>query len=181
MYRVEHKFISGKVFGRDFNPGPYKIGRFATDEKQFCFSKINLQKLDKLLALGEPSDKFAKDAHGKPVTSPLPPMWKHPRPGPNEDPYLKDFFYKLSPLYKKRYIFGFETMESLYSWFYDDELISLMKNLGFACSKYTSRYITHDLRQSVMSCEREFYKKNYKNLLTKAERFEEVCCDNQNH
>jgi hypothetical protein len=166
MYRVEHSdklFVPVVVDGlpkmrvatRSSNPdwikysfglGPYKYFKtLENNEETRAFGEM-LRKGEPYTTYGIDWDKLAK------TENPLPCMWTHARPGPNEDPYLKEFYWPLPETDKIKYIFGFESIESVLSWFYEPELNKYMHEQGFVVVKYRSRHIRHGLRQSIMPC-----------------------------
>lgn len=107
-----------------------------------------------LFRTGEPIDTYAERfkydqkqfGNGK-----LPPaLWRHNRPGPVEDPYLREFWLSLPFEDRVQSIFGFAERDDCLKWFNTPGQFEWMAQNGFGLAEYRSKMIRHGLRQSVM-------------------------------
>ena len=156
FWRVEHKELhyDDRSYStspwRDIRKGPYQCG-------------IKSLELYDAILKNEPSKSPLKFKNKQfdlafKWLKPLPASWVNLRPGPREDPYLREFWYSLSGLNCERtdYIFGFDSMAKLNSWFFDDEERAILNKYDFTIGKYKSKYCIHGYRQSIMPVNKQF-------------------------
>ena len=80
----------------------------------------------------------------------IPTTWILKNPGLFEDPFLRDVVIENhTKEIPSLLMCGFRELNDVYSWFEDEELRKLLKELGFHIKKYKSEKIHHGLRQSV--------------------------------
>ena len=109
--------------------------------------------------------------NGEWTWSHLPPVyWTHPRPGPIEDPLLREHWLDSSFEDRVHSVFGFSDMETLKTWFSCDIQLEWMTKNGYGISEYKSKNIKHGLRQSVMLVNQPYKLLRFEPLTKYAER-----------
>jgi len=113
-----------------------------------------LRHAEQMFTRGEPAQTYGWDLGTKfapDKSPPYPPaLWHHPKPGPIEDPFLREYWLAAPFVERAQSVFGFPDVEAIQNWFcYSDQLKWLSEN-GFGIAEYRSKMIKHGLRQSVM-------------------------------
>jgi hypothetical protein len=81
----------------------------------------------------------------------IPPVvWSHPRVGPFQDPYLRDWWIKNYHVYLqyKLGLFGCSDLKQLNEWFIPS-ILSILKKENYKIAKYKCNSVIHGLRQSI--------------------------------
>lgn len=157
IFRVESRFITRRVF-----PDPYDLNSwidlgFGPYVLSMNWIPTGRTPLAEILRKNEPCHllkyEYSKiEKNGRPLHA----MWTQPRPGPNEDPYLRDWFKSLSRFEQLNLAYGFRTKEQIFDWFFDPESIRTLIDYQFDVHQYRSKHVVHGLRQSVMDTSKPF-------------------------
>lgn len=128
---------------------------------------------DWVLRQNEPENgvyaKFNVD-NSKFVDGKLPPaLWSAARPGPIEDPFLREYWLSLPFDERVHSVFGCATPSDCMKWFSDrNEVVWLAQN-GFGLAEYRSKNIKHGLKQSVMSVKHPYKLESFSPFQIKVE------------
>lgn len=140
------------IFCPEYDPvgyGPYTL--LKTVDRNHPFWAYG----DWILRQGEPeTDTYAKFNYKQQnfKAGKLPPaLWKTNRPGPIEDPFLREYWLKLPFEERVQSIFGCATPQECMKWFNRKDEVTWLAQNGFGLAEYRSKKIKHGLRQSVMS------------------------------
>lgn len=157
IFRVESRFISRRVYPDqnninswiDLGFGPYVLGMNWHPGIKSALTDI-LRKNEPCQLLNYDYGKLEKAGRS------LHAMWTQPRPGPSEDPYLRDWFRSLSRSEQLNLAYGFRTKEQIFEWFFDVDSIRSLIDHQFDVHQYRSKHIVHGLRQSVVDISKPF-------------------------
>ncbi len=157
IYRVEARFLTRRVFPDPYNLNEWTdlgIGPYILSSNWLPTVKSplaeTLRKNEPCELLNYAYDKVVKNGH------PLYATWTQPRPGPYEDPYLREWFMALTIHEKLQLAYGFRTKKQIFDWFFDVESIKALAEHQFDVHQYRSKHITHGLRQSVLDVSKPF-------------------------
>ena len=162
VYRVEHlnDLYSKEWFDNEiqFGIGPYIYIQHGTD-----FMKAKFARLSELLRRNEPSN--ANPKKNRLARIGLFATFVDRRPGPKEDPYLRDKLTFDSKLIENPHMYGFDSMEQLNHWFHDPEEREELDKQGFGIGIYYAREPLVGLRQALFRRDKTIKLVNKKRLI----------------
>jgi hypothetical protein len=140
---MEHRALA--IPGYRLNCSPYSFSRFVFDSE-----------LSKFLGKNEPHERNIKKFKGRSHTKLLPTSFSWERPGPCEDPILREEWLKRKKFRMNlesdpNLIFGFDSLEQCRSWWFDKEEIFCLGKNGFIVDEYRvkTKFILKGLRQTI--------------------------------
>jgi hypothetical protein len=86
-------------------------------------------------------------------------LWRHRRPGPSEDPYLREYVSSLKNFNILHHFCCCQDIQKIKEWFFDVDENRFLSKYGFKISEYRG-YGIHGLRQSLIDCRKPTYEIN---------------------